>query len=102
MSKRELNGRAREDRGRGPQLGEIAEDNLITLYVNHFTHSDERRRAEYDECLRRNTACRFIDKIVVLAESTPEHRIMLSHPKIEWIDSPRSTFRRFFDEINCR
>ena len=75
---------------------------MITLYVNHYTAKDERRRAEYDDCLRRNAACKFIDKIVVLAESSQEHRAKLSHPKIEWVDSTRPTFKRFFDEINNR
>jgi hypothetical protein len=55
-------------------LPAIDDQPITTLYVNHWTPPQSQRRQEIDECLRRNIDCPSIDRIVLLAQSTPEHR----------------------------
>lgn len=77
---------------------------ITTLYVNHWTPPVSERRQEIDECLRRNLECPAIDRIVLLASSTPEHRRAVpASPKLVWVDLPveRARYSDLFAAINA-
>ncbi len=73
---------------------------ITTLYVNHWTPPTGDRRLEIDECLRRNVDCPAIDRIVLLAESTQEHRANVSaSPKLVWVDMPAGVARARYCDL---
>jgi len=76
-----------------------------TLFVSHWTPPDDERRREIDECLLRNIDCSAIDRIVLLYQSTAEHRATVpASPKLLWIELPseiiRPRYSNFFRRIN--
>ena len=87
-------------------LPSSADQPITTLYVNHWTPPAADRRREIDECLKRNVDCPSIDRIVLLAESTPEHRasVPASH-KLVWVEMPadvaRARYVDFFQAVNA-
>ena len=79
---------------------------ITTLYINHWTPPTLDRRREIDECLRRNIDCIAIDRIVLLAQSTPEHRASIpASPKLVWVemspDIPRARYGDLFQAVNA-
>ena len=81
----------------------VGDEPITTLFVNHWTPPNEGRRREIDECLRRNLDCRAIDRIVLLAESDPEHRRDAPvSEKLVWVDRPKGSGRvRYSDLIEA-
>ena len=83
------------------------EDRPITaLYINHWTPPRADRRGEIDECLKRNIDCPAIDRIVLLAQSRPEHRATVpASPKLVWVDLPagisRGRYSDLFEAVNA-
>ncbi|MBS0205274.1 MAG: class I SAM-dependent methyltransferase [Planctomycetes bacterium] len=85
-----------------PSSGDVP---ITTLYVNHWTPPTGERRREIDECLKRNVDCPSIDRIVLLAQSTTEHRADVApSPKLVWVDLPsgleRARYSDFFLAVN--
>jgi hypothetical protein len=77
---------------------------ITTLFVNHWTHPNPARRAEIDECLRRNLDNPQIERVVLLAQSKPEHRREVTSAKVVWVELPsprdRPTFAQYFELVN--
>jgi hypothetical protein len=87
------------------RLPKLDDKPRTTLYVNHWTPGDARRRREIDECLRHNLGCQSIDRIVLLAQSTREHRSAVPRSeKLNWVELPsgldRPDFQHFFETVN--
>jgi hypothetical protein len=82
----------------------IADRPITTLFVNHWTHANAARRAEIDECLQRNLKNPHIDRVVLAAQSAPEHRRQVSSGKVVWVDLPadvdRPAYGHFFQLVN--
>lgn len=78
---------------------------ITTLYVSHWTPPTDDRRREIDECLRRNIDCPAIDRIVLLAQSTEDHRASVPQSsKLVWLELPpdvqRPRYSDFFQAVN--
>ena len=77
---------------------------ITTLFVNHWTHPNSARRSEIDQCLRRNLDNSHIDRVVLLAQSAPEHRRQVVSHKVVWVELPssvqRPTYQHFFELVN--
>jgi hypothetical protein len=58
---------------------------LVRLLINLWTPGEERRR-EIDACLRKNLENPFLDRIVIVDHSAPEHSRSLDHAKIDWVN----------------
>lgn len=73
------------------------------LYTSYFLARDLQRQSELEKCLRKNIANTGIDKIVVLGEGNTDgdlYKWMKAFNKVRVIETPRPTFRDFFDIAN--
>jgi hypothetical protein len=73
---------------------------MILLFTSFYRDKNPVRQKELELCMKMNIQNGSIDKIFVLCEGDPKSFAYLSHPKITAIESPRPTYRTFFDFAN--
>ena len=59
----------------------------VWVFTQFFKHKDSSRYQEFKECLKRNCACPYIDKVVLINEKdyAPEYKKILGSTRVEQI-----------------
>ncbi|MCK9557031.1 MAG: hypothetical protein M0R50_03190 [Candidatus Cloacimonetes bacterium] len=55
---------------------------MITLFTNHWNHANQERQEEIDYCINKNIENPFIDRVVILGQSSEEKRKGISSSEI--------------------
>jgi len=69
----------------------------LTLWTPYYAAATPERQAELDECLQRNLACQWIDKIVLLIDDG--HHPAVTDDKLRLLEtSARPTYRQWLED----
>lgn len=70
------------------------------LFTSFYQDPNPVRQKELELCIVMNSRNKFIDKIYIFLEGSKKDFPVLFHDKIEVIESPRPTYRTFFNFVN--
>lgn len=74
---------------------------MSVIYINYYSDSNLERRKEYLECLRKNQALDFVERIIVFLENQEDRNDIVNSRKCEFINlGRRLEFRDVIDHAS--